>query len=231
MLQRKTIVIAIIALIIVLLGGYLFLSNEGEEPTASGGGLGQEGSRCSGPERLPCMPGMVCEIPENGTWGVDYGVCVEDDRPPATVVNEGETCNNVDVVCGMGMKCVISEGQSEGRCEQMVPNTRPFIMSVIPEDMELENGAYRANPGTEIIVRVHAMNVEEGEIYLKPLWVSHSGVMEDEKVGDLMETDTLDEYTASFIVEEDLGASLIAVMRNADGQEASVSINVAAATD
>ncbi len=231
MLQRKTIVIAIIALIIVLLGGYLFLSREGEAPAPSGGGLGQEGSKCSGPERFPCMPGMVCMIPEDGAWGVDYGTCVKDEREPARVVGEGEVCNTVDTVCGAGLKCEIPEGQDQGTCEQMIPNTRPFIMSVIPEGMELDEGAYKAEPGTEVNVLVRAVNVDEGEIYLKPLWVSHSGVLEDEKVSELVETDTPNEYMASFTVEEELGASLIAIMRNEDGQEAQVSINVAAAIE
>jgi hypothetical protein len=229
---KKMLIIAGIFAVLLIGGTFVWQAFEGrpEESAPAAprelGALGELGSVCGGAARLPCNPGLVCDI-GGGEYGVDEGTCVKDEREPAELMAEGEPCDQKTRACGPGLTCDIPEGADEGTCVQAPVSTHPFIMSVIPEGMELIGGAYRADPGTEITVRVHAVNVERGEIYLKPLEVSHAGVLEEEKVADLEAADAPDEYTASFTVDDDLGASLIAVMRNGDGQEAQVSIHVA----
>lgn len=230
-LSIKKILAIVGVLIVVLIGGYLIwqgFEGESEDTLPEDlGPLGELGSKCSGPLRLPCNTGLTCDL-EGGRHGEDYGTCVTDEREPAELMTEGQPCDQVTRACGPGLKCEIPEGAEEGTCVQMIPSTRPFIMSVIPEGMELISGAYQADPGTEVTVRVRAVNVEGGELYLKPLWVSHSGVLPDEKVSDLERQGESNEYIGTFTVDESLGASLIAVMSGEDGQDAQVSINVAA---
>lgn len=227
----KKILVISAALIIVLAGGYLLWQSVESEPKTAVpedmGPLGALGSKCSGPARLPCNPGLVCDL-KDGEPGVDYGTCVNDDRESAELVAEGEACDQTTRACGPGLKCEMSEDEEEGVCVPVVVSTKPFIMSVEPEGMDLIKGAYQADPGTEITVRVRAVNVEGGDLYLKPLFVSHSGVLPDEKVSGLERQGDSSEYIGSFIVNEDLGASLIAVMRGEDGQDVQVSINVSA---
>jgi hypothetical protein len=230
-LSLKKIIIIVVILLAVIIGGYLAWQGfEGEfEATIPKdlGPLGELGSKCSGPGRFPCNIGLTCDL-EGGQRGVDYGTCVKNETEAAEVVNEGDTCDQVTRACGPGLKCEKPEGEDEGVCVQMIPSSRPFIMSVVPEGMELISGAYKADPGTEITVRVRAVNVEGGELYLKPLWASHSGVMPEEKVSALERQGESNEYIGTFTVDEELGASLIAIMSDEDGQDAQVSINVAA---
>jgi hypothetical protein len=229
---KKMLVIAAVFAVLLIGGTFVWQAFEGrpEESAPAAprelGALGELGSVCGGSARLPCNPGLVCDI-GGGEYGVDEGRCVKDERDQAELMAEGEPCDQKTRACGPGLMCDIPEGAEEGTCMQAAPFTRPFIMSVIPEGMELISGAYRADPGSKITVRVHAVNVERGEMYLKPLEVSHAGVLEEEKVADLEAAVAPDEYTASFTVEEDLGANLIVVMRNGEGEEAQVSIHVA----
>lgn len=228
---KKTLAIVGV-LLVVLIGGYLIWQGfEGESEDALPedlGPLGELGSKCSGPLRLPCNAGLTCDLGD-GQRGVDYGTCVKDDREPAELMSEGESCDQITRACGPGLKCEMPEGAEEGTCVQMIPSTRPFIMSVIPEGMKLVRGAYQAEPGTEVTVRVNAVNVMGGDLYLKPLWASHSGVQPEEKISELTKSeDDPNEYMGSFIVDERLGASLIAIMQGKDGQNVEVSVNVAA---
>ncbi|MBD3251615.1 hypothetical protein GF380_04155 [Candidatus Uhrbacteria bacterium] len=191
------------------------------------GPLGAQGSVCGGPERFPCNPGLICDLDAESEFE-DYGRCVTDEREPATVVGEGEMCDNESRVCPPGFGCEIPAGETEGTCAVMTPDTRPFIISVVPEGMELIKGSYQAPVGEEVTVKVRAVNVDTGELYLKPLWSSHSGVLPEEKIADLEETTEPNVYQARFTVEEKLLANLITIMEREDGQEAQLSINVAA---
>lgn len=222
--NTKVLVALAIVAVILLLAGILFLMNEGEPEPEVTTQIGAPEARCGGPNRLPCAPGYVCDVPE-GQFATQEGVCIPDTRPEANFVGEGEVCDDAGIKCGPGLRCVFASGASEGVCESLF-ESRPFIMSVIPEEMELVGGSYRAAPGTEVTVRVRAVNVAGGDLYLKPLTASHSGVMPEEKISPLTPAEMPNEYKGSFTVPEFLGADLIAVMEGRDGQEVDVSINV-----
>jgi hypothetical protein len=225
----KTLGIAVAVLLILLAGGYLLwqgLENGPEEAQEDLGPLGALGSVCGGEARLPCNPGLVCDL-QGGRPGIDRGRCVKDERVPAEQMGEGEPCDKLLHLCGPGLACQIPEGAEEGTCEMVFFSDGPFIMSVVPEGMDLVGGSYQAPPGTEVTVHVNAVNVDMGDLYLKPLSASHAGVLPDEKVSELERQGDSNEFLGSFTVDRDLGASLVALMYGEDGQEVQVSINVA----
>jgi hypothetical protein len=53
-----------------------------ERADVPSGALGGGGARCSGPDRLPCMPGTICSV-AGADWGVKFGTCEPDpnDKP------------------------------------------------------------------------------------------------------------------------------------------------------
>jgi len=116
-----------------------------------------------------------------------------------------------------GDPMVVSDGQGN----------KPFIMAIIPEKMDLIDGAYRATAGSVIRVRVRAINVVNGTLYFKSKDSKQVDVQESEKVSDLQPSDLPGEYEASFTVQKDTAGLLVAVMKGADGQEVQLSVNVA----
>jgi hypothetical protein len=117
-----------------------------------------------------------------------------------------------------GEPMVISNGQEN----------KPFIMAMIPGDAVLENGSYQITAGAKLHVRIRAINVENGMLYYKPMDSKQKGLIESEKVGELLPSDLPGEYEVEFGVQKDTSGLLIALMKGKDGQEVQLSVNVTA---
>ena len=84
------------------------------------GELGEEGSMCGGPQRLPCNPGLVCDA-TNGE--AKTGRCVKDMRAMSPLGEVGQSCGG-DVGCSPGLMCVSTEGGSF--CMPVATGTAPM---------------------------------------------------------------------------------------------------------
>jgi hypothetical protein len=98
-----------------------------------------------------------------------------------------------------------------------------FIKAIIPGDATLKDGAYRMKVDSKLDVRVQTINATGGVLYFKS-----SENESEEKIADLQPSDVSGEYQAAFEVKKDMSGLLIAVMKGNNGQEAQVSVNVAA---
>jgi hypothetical protein len=98
-----------------------------------------------------------------------------------------------------------------------------FIKAIIPGDATLKDGAYRMKVDSKLDVRVQTINATGGVLYFKS-----SENESEEKIADLQPSDLSGEYQAAFEVKKDMSGLLIAVMKGNNGQEAQVSVNVAA---
>ena len=217
--------IAILA-ILILLGGFLYMQSEGEAEPESNAPvqLGILGAKCGGPERYPCNPGLKCSISLEDDQ-INHGICIEDNRLPGIMVENGEACDGITTVCHPGSSC---EENGDGKvCIASTDQDRPFIFSVIPQNMELVRGTHYPADDQEIVIRVRAMNVTEGNLYLKPVWSSQSELIESEKIADLSPTDKEGIYEGRLTFPEKMAGVLIAVMTDEDGQKVQLSINVA----
>jgi hypothetical protein len=221
----KIIIASVVSLVLVFVIAGLLLALAGTRlPSKSKAnpGLGEIGATCGGPSILPCLPGNACSVPPE-RWAVEEGVCIRDPKPAKMVKNAGESCGGENEECAWGLSC------ANGTCAAMLAPDKPFIGAVIPEGMELIAGSYRAPVGTKVTVRVKAVNVGGGAIYLKSMAASYTGVRPEDKAGDLTPVPGVpDEYESAFTVTKHLGADLIAVMDGADGQKVTLGVNVAA---
>jgi hypothetical protein len=85
--------------------------------------LGELGSRCGGPNLLPCKPGTVCSVGEE-QWQTTYGECITDPSPPRTPGVAGSVCD-AENGCGPGLNCDRG-ANATGTCKQIViPDTQP----------------------------------------------------------------------------------------------------------
>lgn len=80
------------------------------------GKLGTLGVACGGPERFPCMPGLVCSVAP-AVWESRYGTCVRDTRQVYVLGGPGEACD-AERGCRPGLTCVGIPEQPSGTCEQ-----------------------------------------------------------------------------------------------------------------
>lgn len=189
--KHKIIVGSIICTILLLLGGFLYMWQEGEDEgfdqIANAEALKQEDVR---------------------------------------IVQEGEACGEESVVCGPGLTCA-DPVDGKWVCVSISPDGHPFIAAILPEGMELEAGAYRAEAGKPIQVTVRAVNVSGGALYLKRPNAPEDSFEDAEKVSDLQSRDIANEYEGTFALEKGMEGSLYAIMHGNDGQEVRLSVNVA----
>lgn len=225
-LTNPAILIGFFVILLSVIGLFILFTSQ-KKSSMPPPGLGELGAACGGPSILPCMPGLVCSVPPE-RWATDEGVCVKDTRPQPVTKNDGESCGGENEVCAFGLTCEIASGTTSGMCRPMMPSNHPFILAIIPEGMKLVKGAYTAKTGTTVKVTVRATDVSEGKLYLKPSTASYAGVRPEDQVGDLAPSDVPNEYHGQFTVSDHLGAQLIAVMKDRDGQEVSLGITVAA---
>ncbi|MFA5130177.1 MAG: hypothetical protein WC477_04670 [Patescibacteria group bacterium] len=240
-LRKKTVVAAIVILIIAFMGGFLYMTSEGSQknqnqnpqatPPENNAPLGTLGAVCGGSNLLPCMPGLVCSTPVDQLKEKE-GTCVTDTRTPAKVAKEGEECDGTDIVCEPGFACQPTgqAGQDvngKKECSSIAPDQRSFIMSLVPEGMILNGGVYQAKAGTDIHVVVQALNVSTGDLYFLPATSSKSDAGEEDKISKLSPVQGKDNtYDATFTVKPNMLGSLIVKMKGKDGQEQRLQVTV-----
>lgn len=76
------IIIGIVALVVLVAGVPVIRWLVGQQQASrielpEMNGLGSEGARCGGPERLPCGPGTFCSVAASDV-DTTYGTCVKD---------------------------------------------------------------------------------------------------------------------------------------------------------
>lgn len=152
------------------------------------------------------------------TEGDDHtGLDDQSDQQVASSTTSGSSSSSVTEVSVQGEPMTVSDGQ----------DNKPFIMAIIPEKMDLIDGAYRAAAGSTIRVRVRAINVVNGTLYYKSKDSKQVDVQQSEKVSDLKPSDLPGEYETTFKVDKNTAGLLVAVMKGTDGQEVQLSVNVA----
>lgn len=189
--KHKIIVGSAIFAILLLLGGFLYMSQESE----------------------------------------GEGVSAEEERgiPQIAVrtLQEGEECGTADAVCASGLTCA-DPVDGKRVCVSIAPDGHPFIAAILPEGMELEAGAYRADAGKPIQVTVRAVNVTGGALYLVPAGSDGAEAEPDQKVANLAPRSIANEYEGMFALGDGMTGSLYAIMQGTNGQEVRLSVNVAA---
>jgi hypothetical protein len=190
--KHKIVVGSVICTILLLLGGFLYMQQEGEVE-----GLGQVAK---------------AETPK---------------QEDVQTVREGEECGAERIACGPGLTCA-DPVDGKRVCVSISPDGHPFIAAILPEGMELEAGAYRADVGKPIQVTVRAVNVNGGALYLIPAGSHEAEANSDQKVAELTPRSVANEYEGMFALGNGMEGSLYAVMQGTNGQEVRLSVNVAA---
>jgi hypothetical protein len=189
---------------------------------ADTGLLGELGSRCGGPDRLPCRPGLECsELADPAA----YGRCIRPAWAGARIGQLNDACGEDLPDCAAGLFCKNPSGaEAKGTCSTIDTATDPHIVSVKLDGMSPDNGVYHAVDGTNATVRIQALNADRVSVRLKP------------KEGAAGTTSTLGEvvkaegglFTAALEVRKGLDADLVVTARNDKGEFSAVSVAVAA---
>lgn len=142
------------------------LGEEDIESLAYTDPLGEEGSRCGGPDRLPCGAGLACM---GATSSSVYGVCeVPESVSTSTLRNLmqiGQSCVSDEVRCAPGLYC--QQKMNTALCEK-IDATAPHVASIKLEGAQPQSGKYLVQAGRAIQVVVQTVNASEAQIELLP---------------------------------------------------------------
>jgi hypothetical protein len=129
------------------------------------GALGELGSTCGGPDRLPCRPGLTCST---NTDFSKTGVCQKDEQassaPGIAFRQLNETCAPPDF-CAPGLFC--SGADPSGVCLASDASS-PNILKLKIDGAEPVEGGYAAAVGDKLKLQVGTINTEEIEAYFLP---------------------------------------------------------------
>lgn len=84
--------------------------------------LGEFGSRCGGPQRYPCKPGLVCDVTVDGLESA--GVCVKDTRTVYPAGQKGDLCDE-ERGCAPGLVCDHAGASATGTCLGVATSSAP----------------------------------------------------------------------------------------------------------
>ena len=185
-------------------------------------GLGEEGSACGGPMRLPCMPGLQCESSPDE----ELGVCVKaaPSAEPYTVRKENEACGDAAGRCDVGLVCKMSPGTANGVCIAET-GTAPKVLSLKLDGMQQSQGWYIADPGTNVTITVLAVNADSASVYLTPKGTETAS--ERTKLLDLTKQKG-GTFVGTFKVPVGLLDDFEVIVRDANGLESGMAVNVSA---
>lgn len=195
------------------------------QPTASGNGatngaaglLGELGSACGGPQRLPCKPGLAC----SATGGAS-GTCVKDvSQPSLNFQQYGEACGTNLPPCSAGLFCRKPNAGQAWICDKLTDQA-PYIVSIQPEGAQTDAGWYRAAAGSTVHVLVQAVNATHAVLSLIP-----KGTQTVQILGD-MKPEGGGRYSLDLTIPANLQADLMATVNDGQGQTAALTINLAA---
>lgn len=189
--------------------------------------LGKEGSHCGGHYRLPCEPGLSCTHIDNSDTGA-LGICVRGDAGTATSTIHVQPLTDPNACgasrgCSVGKYCKADDLQGNGTCAPM-DATAPLVASVKITGMSLENGWYRAAPGTSATVTVETMNAVTVDMYL--VVPDQSSIPIRAPIGT-MKKGKNGEFTGVFNVSKGMSAQLLVIARAKDASSSSASLEVA----
>jgi hypothetical protein len=148
--------------------GYLALSGkipsmvqtENETPfTSTTTQLGELGSQCGGPARLPCKPGLTCSADpkvDNST-----GVCEEAKPESPGQPQAGMSC--AEMPCANGLYC----RKTTQTCAT-IDETAPHVVSVTVASSQLVEGVYEVPVDTATKITVQTVNAEKVTMMLNP---------------------------------------------------------------
>lgn len=123
--------------------------------------LGEKGSRCGGPEHLPCRPGLSCSAESGAT-----GKCVEaSEAPPAYPQLGGDCRTSDDPSCAPGLVCDVATGDS-GTCKP-ADAASPHVSSVRLEGVQPKGGSYVGEPGAQALAHIQTINAKTVTVRLK----------------------------------------------------------------
>lgn len=131
------------------------------------GRLGEFGSTCGGPSRLPCRPGLLCS---SGTDFSKTGVCQKDEGTVGRTAQAdrqlGEGCK--EGPCAPGLYCDQSASSEQGWVCRTQTGESPNILKAKLEGSEPIPGGYAAASGTKLKVSVQTANADGVTVLFVP---------------------------------------------------------------
>jgi len=112
--------------------------------------LGELGSHCGGPLRLPCRSGLSCSVDGQDTQVL--GLCVKPVGGIPIMMQLNEACN-LSTPCAAGLYCA----KDQGVCKTIV-NGFPRVTKLTLEGMQFDAGVYAAEAGKTVTIHVEAEN-------------------------------------------------------------------------
>lgn len=188
--------------------------------------LGELGSHCGGPERLPCKPGTQCSYA--GTDTAQYGVC----QPAPTAAGAATALSQQDQPCGDSMFCDVglyckkigSGAAFYGTCKT-VDSLAPFVVSVAMDGMQPDpNGGYRAAAGTKATVRVQTVNAK---VLTMELNVVNARVDATQSLGEV-KAEGAGKYSATLNVVKGLSGKILITAESKTGDKSWLTIPISA---
>jgi hypothetical protein len=121
--------------------------------------LGELGSHCGGPLRLPCRPGLSCSVDGQETQAL--GLCVKPVGGIPITMQLNEACS-LSTPCATGLFCA----KDQGICKTIV-NGSPRVTKLTLEGMQFDVGVYAAEAGKTVTIRVEVENATRVEARLR----------------------------------------------------------------
>ncbi len=229
---------AVIVIVICLsfFAGYLDIRNsaslintltlDDERRAAFNEPLGELQSRCGGPDRLPCRPGLFCSA---GSLE-QMGRCEQTEpalNKTAIYADLQEACGGDARLCAPGYYCKKNQTSSKpwGVCVHF-DAVAPFISSVKIENMQLDAaGIYRGVSGTEAKITVQAVNASSVSLELD----KNEKTIDDPSPIVAPQAGGSGLYFSFLSINKGLAANLVIKAESESGDMSLVSIPVASA--
>ncbi len=124
--------------------------------------LGELGSHCGGPLRLPCRPGLECSVDRGKTEVL--GLCVQPQGVSEDVRQLGEVCDS-SVPCAPQLVCASAENQSICKTAE---NDTPKITTFTLAGAQFDSGIYSVPAGSTIVVHATITNARTVTLWSRP---------------------------------------------------------------
>jgi len=188
--------------------------------------LGELGSHCGGPLRLPCRPGLSCSI--DHVQSEMLGKCVKrevgasESLERAHVAQVGENCvDETQAVsllpCATGLFCM--KGRPADVCAVMTAAS-PKVSRVTLEGAQFDNGTYRAKAGRAIAVHVEVLNETQVQMRM--------GEPGAEKDAGLLKKNSDGTYVGTLVIPSGFSGDVQIVVRGNMGDFSVFTTSVAA---
>jgi hypothetical protein len=202
---------------------------EQERAAAYNEPLGELGSRCGGPDRLPCRPGLACSTTDVKQIGKCEKSPVTGQKAAAAQLNE--SCGGVQApFCVPGLYCKNSAAagsEFKGTCKNF-DATAPFISTVKIDGLQPDlGGGYRGKAESQAVINVQAVNASSVSMVLEAK--EGSGAAAAASPIGAVKAAGGGKYSAVLTVKGGLNAEIVITAVSKNNETSQVKIPVAAA--